>query len=118
MLIVTSLTQQGGRERVTGMSKQSNAHHHKANSTRRKRKGHKNEQNDRMLVVTSLTQPVGRERVSSQVSSQAYLNKGERERATRMNKQSNAHRHIPNSTRRKRKGHKNEQTIECSSLQA
>ena len=57
MLIVTSLTQPGGRERVTGMSKQSNAHGHKANSTRRRRKGHKIEQNDQILIDidTSLT---------------------------------------------------------------
>ena len=61
---------------------------------------HKNEQNDRMLIVTSLTQPGGRERVA------------------RINKQSNAHRRKPYSTRGKGKGHKNEQTIECSSSQA
>ena len=36
----------------------------------------------------------------------------------RINKQSNAHRHKPNSTKRKRKSVKNEQTIECSSSQA
>ena len=95
MLIVTSLTQPGGRERVTEMIKQSNAHRHKANSTRRKRKGHKNEQNDRMRIVTRLTQLGGRERVR------------------RMSKQSNAHRCKLNSTLRKRNSHKNEETIEC-----
>ena len=120
MFIDTSVTQSGGREWVTRMNKRSNAHRHKPNSTRGKTKGDKNEQtiecsssqaklnqeeekgshkwtNDRMLIVTSLTQPGGRERV------------------TRMNKRRNTHRHKPNSTRRKRKSHRNEQTIECSS---
>ena len=100
MLIVTSLTQPGGIERVTGMSKQLNAHRHKASLTRGKRNGHENEQNGRMLIVVSLTQPGGRERV------------------TRMNKQSNVHRHKANSNSGKRKGRKNEQTIEWSSSQA
>ena len=100
MLIVTSLTQPGGIERVTGMSKQLNAHRHKASLTRGKWNGHENEQNGRMLIVVSLTQPGGRERV------------------TRMNKQSNVHRHKANSNSGKRKGHKNEQRIECSSWQA
>ena len=81
------------------MNKQSNALRHKRNSTRRKRKGHKYEQDDRMLIVTNLIQP------------------GRRERITSMNKQSNTHGHKLNLTRRKRKGHKNEQTIECSSWQ-
>ena len=91
MLIVTSLTQPGGRERVERMKKQSNAHRHKPNSTRVEEKGSQEWTNNRMLIVASLTQPGGRERVS------------------RMNKQSNAHRRKPNSTRRKREGCKNEQ---------
>ena len=91
MLIVASLTQPGGRERVVRMNKQLNAHRRKPNSTRRKR-GSQEWTNNRMLIVASLTQPGGRERV------------------TRMNKPSNAHRRKPNSTRRKRKGHRNEQS--------
>ena len=63
MLIVASLTQPGGRERVARMNKQSNAYRRKPNSTRGKRKGLKNEQNNRTLIVASLTQPGGRERV-------------------------------------------------------
>ena len=116
MLIVTSLTQLGGRERVRRMSKQSNAHRCKLNSTLRKRKSHKNEETiECMVIVTSLTHP-GEEKGSQEWRNDRMLivasltRPGGWERVTEMNKRSNAHRRKPNSTRRKRKGHRNEQS--------
>ena len=65
MLIVASLTQPGGRERVTRMNKQLNAHRRKPNSTRGGGGGERvaRMNKERMYIITSLAQPAGRERV-------------------------------------------------------